>query len=153
VHAINFPYYDWQYTQMKALQHILNAAKQENARFIMIDNIYAYSKSKNPINEQAEKKPSTRKGQLRFQMEQLIKNSDVSYMICHIPDVYGPRAVNSILYMMLEGVVKNKPSFYMSKLNTIREYAYTDDVAKTVVELSKRESCYMQNWNIPGGLR
>ena len=153
VHAINFPYQHWQHTQLKSLQHLINAAKQENVPFIMLDNIYAYSKSKTPINERAEKNPQTKKGQLRLQMEQLIKTSGISYMICHIPDVYGPRAINTLLYMMLEGVVKNKTTFYMAKLHTLREYAYTDDVARTVVELIERPSCYMQNWNIPGALR
>ena len=152
IHAVNFPYQDWNKTHIQCLQNLLAAAKQQDARFIMIDNIYAYSKSEVPLTEYSEKSPPSKKGELRLHMEQLIKASGLPYMILHIPDVYGPRAAGTHIGVTLDGVVKKKVAYYVGPMHVKREFAYTGDVAQFVVELSKRPDCYMQNWNLPGGL-
>mgnify|MGYP003441053829 CR=1 FL=1 len=153
MHAVSFPYEQWEATHMIGLENLLTTAKQTNSRFIMLDNIYAYGKSPSPVKEDSIKHPHTKKGKLRLEMEQLIKNSGVTYLIAHIPDVFGPYAKNTILYSTLQAVIQNKNAYFVGPMDVTREFAYTPDIAKVVVALTLNKESYNQNWNIPGGLK
>ena len=153
MHAVSFPYEQWEATHMICLKHLLTTAKQTNSLFIMLDNIYAYGKASSPVKEDSIKHPHTKKGKLRLEMEQLIKNSGVTYLIAHIPDVFGPYAKNTILYSTLQAVLQNKNAYFVGQMDITREFAYTPDIARNVIALALNQDCYNQNWNIPGGLK
>ena len=153
VHAVSFPYEQWETKHIPCLENLLKTAKQINSRFIMLDNIYAYGKVSSPVREDSIKHPHTKKGKMRLEMEQLIKNSGVTYLIAHIPDVFGPYAKNTILYSTLQAVVQNKNAYFVGPMDVTREFAYTPDIAKIVVTLALNKESYNQNWNIPGGLK
>lgn len=152
IHAVSFPYESWKDKHIPCLENLLNAAKSINSSFVMIDNIYAYGKTTYPINENSSKLPHTKKGKLRLQMEQIIENHDVPYIITHIPDLFGPSAVNTTLYSTLQSVVLDKNAYFLGRMDMKREFAYTLDVAKSVIELASNKKHYDQHWNIPGCL-
>ena len=153
VHAVSFPYEQWEIKHIPCLENLLKTAKQTNSRFIMLDNIYAYGKVSSPVREDSIKHPHTKKGKLRLEMEQLIKNSGVTYLIAHIPDVFGPYAKNTILYSTLQAVLQNKNAYFVGPMDVTREFAYTPDISKIVVALALNKEIYNQNWNIPGELK
>ncbi|WP_431030406.1 NAD-dependent epimerase/dehydratase family protein [Lysinibacillus sp. LZ02] len=153
MHAVSFPYEQWEAKHIPCLENLLKVAKQINSRFVMLDNIYAYGKAMSPVKEDVEKRPHTKKGKKRLEMERLIKNSGVPYVIAHIPDVFGPYAVNTVLYSTLQAVVQNKKAYFVGRMDKTREFAYTPDIAKAVVALALKEESYNQHWNIPGCLK
>lgn len=153
IHAINFPYEKWQHTHIRALTNIIETAKARDAKLIMIDNIYAYSKGQANLTEKSRKEPSTQKGRLRLQMEQHIYLSGLEYMIIHAPDIYGPHALSSHVYVAIDALLKGKKAYYIGPLEAKREFIYTPDLAHIVLQLGKQRTCYMQNWNVPGGLK
>lgn len=150
-HAMNIPYYEWEERQPILVNNILSAAKQTHARLVAVDNIYAYGKSNGrSVTEDTPKQPTTKKGRIRLELEQMIKYAGVPAIIAHFPDFYGPNAGNTLLNYTIEGVVSNKRTMFVGNQKVKREYIYTPDGAKALVELSLRESSYNQNWNIPG---
>lgn len=66
-----------------------------------------------------------------------------------MPDLYGPNAENTILNETLKNVVENKKANFVGNTKVAREYLYTFDGAKAMVELSLKKDTYNQNWNIP----
>jgi nucleoside-diphosphate-sugar epimerase len=82
-------------------------------------------------------------------MENRLKESDVPTLIVHMPDVYGPNAENTILHETLKNVVQNKNANFVGSTKAAREYLYTKDGAKAMVELALCQEAYNQNWNIP----
>lgn len=152
VHAVSFPYPIWEETHIPCITNMLEAAKRNNCKCIIADNIYAYGRQSSPAKEDASKQPHTKKGKLRLHMETLVKESGVPYLIAHVPDVYGPHAVNTILYGTLQAAIKQKAGYFVGRMDVQREYAYTKDVAESIVALTLIPSSYQQNWNIPGNL-
>jgi len=102
------------------------------------------------IDEHFPKQPHTKKGQIRFKQEQIIKQSGVPYLIAHFPDFYGPYADNSLLHETFQRVILNQKTIFVGNPNIPREYIYTLDGAHALIELSLRDHTYGQNWNISG---
>lgn len=150
-HAISFPYQEWETTHPLALKNMLRAAKGQEAKFALVDNIYAYGRqTDSPIDEAAKKEPHTKKGNIRLEMENVIKTSGVPYLIVHMPDFYGPNAGNTVLNETLKNVALNKTANFIGSPSLAKEFLFTEDGAKAMIELALRENAYNQNWNIPG---
>lgn len=149
--AMNIPYSEWEQKLHIVMKNILETAKHANAKLVLVDNIYAYGR--NPghlVTEDTPKKPHTKKGNIRLQLEIMVKQSDLPFLIAHFPDFYGPNATNTILNYTFEGVIKNKKALFVGDKKIAREYIFTPDGAKALVELALHDSAYGQNWNIPG---
>ncbi|WP_102347720.1 SDR family NAD(P)-dependent oxidoreductase [Bacillus sp. Marseille-P3661] len=150
-HAMNIPYPEWEKNLPVVMSNILETVKHVNAKLVIVDNIYAYGR--NPghlVSEQIPKKPHTKKGKIRLELEEMAKQSNLPVLIAHFPDFYGPNATNTILNYTFENVVKNKRSMFVGDRKIAREYIFTPDGAKALVQLALSDSAYGQNWNIPG---
>jgi nucleoside-diphosphate-sugar epimerase len=149
-HAVSFPYQEWSEKHPLCMEIVIRAVEAQQAKIAYVDNIYAYGRQPFiPVVEDTRKEPHTKKGKLRLQLETMLKHSGVPYLIVHMPDLYGPNASNTMLYETLKNVVRNKTANFVGNLKAAREYLYTLDGAKAMVELSFREEAYNQNWNIP----
>lgn len=147
----NIPYSQWEERLELFIGNVLTAAKSKSAKFVSVDNIYAYGRSHGmKVTETAPKNPHTKKGKLRLRMGQLIKESGVPYVIAHFPDFYGPNAENTLLHYTLKSVVANKKAGFVGGQDIPREFIFTPDGAKALVHLALEESAYGQSWNIPG---
>lgn len=150
-HAINIPYTDWEIKQPQLLQNVLETTKYYGVKLAMVDNIYAYGRQgRAKITEEAEKNPHTKKGKVRLQLELMAKQFGVPVLIAHFPDFYGPNAESTLIHHTLQSVLGNKMASFVGDQRLAREYIFTPDGAKAMVELALREDAYGQNWNIPG---
>ena len=149
--SANIPYSEWEERLPLLMANIIQVAKQQSAKLAIVDNIYAYGRSKGEkVKETFVKNPHTKKGKIRLQIENRIKDSGVPAVIAHFPDFYGPNAENTLLHYTLQNVVKDKKSMFVGKQRIAREYIFTPDGAKALVQLALTEEAYGQNWNIPG---
>lgn len=149
-HAVSFPYQEWMEKHPLCMEIIVRVAEKQQSKIALVDNIYAYGmQSKIEVNEDTRKEPHTKKGKIRLAMENRLKRSNVPYLIVHMPDLYGPNAENTILHETLKNVVLNKSANFVGNTKVAREFIFTLDGAKAMVELASREDTYNQNWNIP----
>ncbi|MBD1382470.1 SDR family NAD(P)-dependent oxidoreductase [Metabacillus arenae] len=149
-HAVSFPYQEWSEKHLQCIDNILEVAKTQRAKIALVDNIYAYGmQAKKIVTEDTKKEPHTKKGKIRLAMETRLKESNVPTLIVHMPDLYGPNAENTILNETLKSVVQNKKANFIGSTKVAREFIYTNDGAKAMVELALRQDTYNQNWNIP----
>ena len=150
-HAINLPYANWHTKLLTLTKNIIASAEKNNAKLAIVDNIYSYGKSHGEnVKENDPKQPHTKKGKLRLHMESLYKQSNVPYVIAHFPDFYGPYAENSFINFTLTKMVTHEKAKYVGDLSIAREYIFTPDGAKALVDLASIKKAYNQNWNIPG---
>lgn len=150
-YAANIPYTSWKKQLPILMSNILHTVEKKGTKLAIVDNIYAYGRSAgNPVSETTPKLPHTIKGNLRLQMETQVKQSNVPALIVHFPDFYGPNAENTALNFTLSTIMKNKKSSYVGNQKIQREFIFTPDGAKAIVQLSLLEESYGQNWNIPG---
>ncbi|AEA19126.1 MULTISPECIES: NAD(P)H-binding protein [Bacillus] len=150
-HAVNIPYSDWEKQQEKLLINILEVSKHYGIKLGIVDNIYAYGRQgEGLVKEDAKKRPQTKKGKIRLQLEEMAKQANVRMFIAHFPDFYGPNAENTLVHHTLKGILANKMSSFVGDKKIAREYIFTPDGAKAMVELASHDEAYGQNWNIPG---
>ncbi|WP_439021062.1 SDR family NAD(P)-dependent oxidoreductase [Bacillus thuringiensis] len=150
-HAVNIPYSDWEEKQSKLLRNILEVTKENNMKLGIVDNIYAYGRQvQELVKENAEKEPHTKKGKIRLQLGMMAEQSGAKMFIAHFPDFYGPQAESTLIHHTLNGVLANKGSSFVGDKKIAREYIFTPDGAKAMVELALHEEAYGQHWNIPG---
>ena len=149
--SANIPYSEWKEKLPLLMGNIVSVAEHQSAKLAIVDNIYAYGRSKGEkVKETDVKNPHTKKGKIRLQIETIIKNSGVPAVIAHFPDFYGPNAENTILHYTLQNIVKDKKAGFVGDQRIAREFIFTPDGAKALVQLALREDAYGQNWNIPG---
>lgn len=149
-HAINFPYPVWNTTHPLCMDIMIRVAEEQQAKIALVDNIYAYgAQHTEKVMENIIKEPHTKKGKIRLAMENKLKESHVPSLIVHFPDFYGPFAENTLFHETLKNVVQHKSANFVGSTHVAREYVYTFDGAKAMVELAFRDSAYNQNWNIP----
>jgi nucleoside-diphosphate-sugar epimerase len=151
IHAMNIPYSEWE-QRLPALVHtILLVAREVNTRLVVVDNIYGYGKSDGKkVTEQFPRHPHTKKGKIRLALEEMVRDSGIPYLIVHFPDFYGPEAGNTLLYKTFEKVIQKKRTIFVGNPHIPREYIYTPDGAKALVELAERDGTFGQDWNVPG---
>ncbi|MFT4415068.1 SDR family NAD(P)-dependent oxidoreductase [Fredinandcohnia humi] len=149
-HAVNIPYSEWAEKQPLLMKNVIGAAHTANAKLAIVDNIYAYGRSDGrKVNEEYPKNPHTKKGKIRVHLGEIAKTAKVPVLIAHFPDFYGPNALNTILHYTFEKMVHNKKSMFVGNQQISREFIYTPDGAKAIVELALHEDAYGQSWNIP----
>jgi nucleoside-diphosphate-sugar epimerase len=150
-HAANIPYTEWEEKLALLMKNIITVTKAEDAKLAIVDNIYAYGRNPGQkVTEATLKKPHTKKGRIRLHVEGLVRDSGVHSLIAHFPDFYGPNAENTILHYTLKNVVRNKKAGFVGDQAIAREFIFTPDGAKAIVNLALKEEAYGQNWNIPG---
>lgn len=153
-HCVSIPYPEWTDKLEQIARNILEAAKQNGCKVVIVDNIYAYGRRQAArITEQHPKNPHTYKGKLRLQVEQMILASNkqgIPSLHVHLPDFYGPTGANTMLNVTLQAIASNRYGGFVGKLDIPREYIYLPDAARAVVEIALRETSYGQNWNVPG---
>ncbi|MEW9108215.1 MAG: SDR family NAD(P)-dependent oxidoreductase [Cytobacillus gottheilii] len=148
-HAVSFPYQNWLAQHPLCIENMLAAAQAHSAKIVLADNIYAYGFQDQHVKESSAKNPQTKKGKIRLEMEKRLLSSDIDVIIAHMPDLYGPLAVNTILFETIKGAAQNKNAIYVGNKQKRREFLYTIDGAKAIIELALKDKAYNQNWNIP----
>lgn len=147
----NIPYREWEARLIPFITNIVEAAKENGTKLAVVDNIYAYGRNaEGMVRETKSKTPHTKKGKLRLQAEEVIKNAGIPFIIAHFPDFYGPNAENTLMNYTLKSVVKNKRAGFVGNQTIGREFIFTPDGAKALVQLTLDDAAYGENWNIPG---
>jgi nucleoside-diphosphate-sugar epimerase len=145
VHAANPPNYrNWRGLALPMLDNTIAAAKAGNARILLPAAIYNFAEDAPQIlMESSPQNPSSRKGQVRVEMELKLQKASldgVRSMIVRAGDFFGPGAGNSWL---TRGMISSSPLlrsvFYPGPPNIGHSWAYLPDLAETMVRLIECE--------------
>ena len=137
------------------MQNVIAACAVHNSKLIFFDNVYSYSQPLSiPFDEKMSQKPTTKKGELRKYIADVMLNAvaekRIDGLIARSADFYGPNAKNSILYIsILKKMLQGKKPQSLSNGNIAHTYAYLADNAKAILELSLRNDCYGEIWHLP----
>ncbi|CAN7667278.1 MULTISPECIES: NAD(P)H-binding protein [unclassified Variovorax] len=146
VHAVNPPgYRHWETLVLPMLESTIRAAEASGARIVLPGTVYNYGPDAFPdIAESAPQRALTRKGAIRVQMEQRLREAaqrGVRTLIVRAGDFFGPRARNN---WFSQGLVKPGQALAAisdpGRRGVGHQWAYLPDVAETIVRLVERES-------------
>lgn len=142
-HGVNYPYDQWEGNLKRATQNLIEAAAVNKATIIFPGNIYEFGNVKE-ISDESVPKPTTKKGQIRLELFQILKlaaesgKCRVIYM--RLPDFYGPNVVNGLIIRVFGHAVKNKTMNWLIRSDIPHQFVYTPDAAGLMLEICKNES-------------
>jgi len=147
VHAVNPPgYRDWDRLVLPMQDNSIAAARASGARLLVPGNVYNYGHATAaPVAETAPQSPCSRKGAIRVEMENRLRDAagrgDIRALVVRAGDFFGPR-IGSTWFS--QAIVKpGRPVgsiTWPGRKDTGHAFAYLPDLAETMVRLAEREA-------------
>lgn len=137
-HGANPPgYKKWKQLAIPMLANTIKAAETVKARIAFPGNIYVYGDDAFPVlGEDAPQHPPTEKGNIRVEMEYMLRRTPQPALIVRAGDFFGPNAPGS---WVGGGMIKaGKPISsvtYPGDPKTLHAFAYLPDLAETFIRL------------------
>jgi nucleoside-diphosphate-sugar epimerase len=139
-HGINYPYQLWDQFMKPVTSLVIEAARQNGSRLLFPGNIYAYGNIHEPITEETMPQPATKKGKLRWEMEEMLematRDGQCSVVNLRLPDFWGPNVTNGLIRPLFGNAALGKPMVWMVRADVPHQFVYTPDAAKIFYRLS-----------------
>ena len=153
-HGINYPYDKWFGNMDTATMKIIEAASINKAMIIFPGNVYNYGNLP-IIKEGSPQNPSTRKGNLRVELEKMLYEAayagKCNVLNVSLPDFWGPNVLNEGIKPIFMNALKGKALPSMIRTDIPHQMVFTKDAAEIMVRLMQRglEKPY-ENYNYGG---
>jgi len=144
IHAANPPRYShWRELALPMLTHAIEAARASGARLILPGNVYNFGPDAGYcVSEASPQRPLTRKGAVRVEMEQLLRQAaddrqrPVRSLVLRAGDFFGGHAPASWFQTLMVKPGKHlKQVTYPGEPNVGHAWAYLPDLAATMIRL------------------
>ncbi len=150
-HGANPPgYKKWKQLAIPMLANTIKAAEAVNARIAFPGNVYVYGDDAFPVlGEDAPQHPSTEKGNIRIEMEYMLRRTPQPALIVRAGDFFGPNAPGS---WVGGGMIKaGKPISsvtFPGDPKTLHAFAYLPDLAETFIRLLSNPQVVASDFDI-----
>ena len=143
VHAANPPgYRNWKGTVVPMTDNAIAAARVSGARLVIPGSVYNFAPDSGPsIGEDAPQAPATRKGAIRVEMEQRLRQAsaeNVKVLILRAGDFFGPAAPASSLAFLARKHRGRLSGIYRPG-RAGHAFAYLPDLCETLARLADAE--------------
>jgi nucleoside-diphosphate-sugar epimerase len=124
-------------------------------RFVHVSAVYPYGLPQREfIDESHPRDPQTFKGRMRKDQEDLVFEADgrngLRTAILRPPDFYGPDSDLSYAADIFKAAIEGRAANVIAPVDTLHEFVYVPDLAKTLIALSEKEEAYGKAWNLAG---
>jgi nucleoside-diphosphate-sugar epimerase len=108
----------------------------------------------NPMTEETEILPTSRKGKVRAKIAQMvldeIASGKINALIARAADFYGPGIKNSILNEVVVNNLKaGKKANWFCSLKYLHNFTFTPDAAKATAFLGNTNNAFGEVWHLP----
>lgn len=145
----------WQEQWPIIMKNVISACKKHKTRLVFFDNIYMYNPEHlNPMTEETDILPSSKKGKVRAQIAQMvldeIASGKLEALIARSADFYGPGIKNSVLNEAVFNNLKaGKKANWFCSTKFKHNFTFTPDAAKATALLGNTNSAFGQVWHLP----
>jgi len=138
------PYHRWPTDYFPIADGVTKAAEIVSAKLVIAGNCYCYGENAaNPVRWDTPLDPTTRKGAVRTIMWQRALRSEVPAIEVRSGDYLGQDVVATFTLLVLPNLLAGKPVTFLGDIDASHAWAYTKDVARTLVAASN----YRGEWN------
>ncbi len=150
VNGLNPPgYHNWDVLIPQITAQVVAAARASGATVIVPGNVYNFDSIGGEWSEHSLQRPTTRKGQIRVDMELAYKASGVQTIVLRAGNFIDPDHNKDIMTLfLLTGIAKGKVTAPGPK-DVITTYCYLPDWARAAVGLSETRSTLAQFEDVP----
>jgi nucleoside-diphosphate-sugar epimerase len=148
VYAVNPLYTDWDAQMLPLARLGLDIAQKLDANFMLPGNIYNFGEAMpSHLTEQTPMQPSTRKGQLRCQLEAEIREraaKGLRSIVLRAGDFFGSGSGSWLDQLIVKDIARGKLA-YPGPLDVAHAWAYLPDLARAFVALALRQEALREN--------
>ena len=154
VMAAQVPYPRWHTELAGMVDRAADAAAAVGARFVMVDNLYAYGSPGTPMSETTPEAATTRKGQLRAAIGQRLlarhQAGELRVAIGRFADYYGPYDGNSLVdqLMIQPGIAGKRVRTFIAD-DQLHTFHYLPDMARGFATLVEHPEADGRIWILP----
>jgi nucleoside-diphosphate-sugar epimerase len=151
----NPAYTRWPQDFPPLLEGAIKGATEAGAKLVVMDNLYVYAPTTQPMAEDLPWKPVTRKGRVRAAMDERLmaahRSKQVRVAIGRASDFYGPGALHSTVAgdQLFKALFEQKTIQWIGRLDQPHTLSYIEDVARGLVTLGARDEALGQVWHLP----
>jgi len=136
------------------MQNVINVTKATGARLIFFDNVYMYGLVDGPMTEHTPYHPSSKKGQIRAGIANMLMNEvkagNIRATIARAPDFYGTDSLNSFIDMMvITKYAAKQTAQWIGDPNKKHNFIYIPDAGKAMFLLGQNPDSDNQVWHLP----
>ena len=144
----------WQTQWPLIMKNVIEACKTHKAKLVFFDNVYAYGLVKGWMKEDTIINPSSKKGEVRAQIAQMImsevEKGHLDAIIARAADFYGPNTPLSFATVtVFQNLKKGKKAQWFVDTDKKHSMTYTPDAGKATALLGNTTSAYNQIWHLP----
>lgn len=145
----------WQQMWPPLIKNVIDACSTHNAKLVFFDNVYAIGGDNvKHITENSPISPTSKKGEVRAEVNKLILNSvekgKLNAIIARSADFFGAIKEKSVLMnTVYDNLVKGKKAQWFCNAKVVHSISYTPDLGKGTAILGNANEAYNQIWNLP----
>lgn len=144
----------WQTQWPIIMENVIDACIKHNAKLVFFDNVYAYGRVNGWMTEETPMNPSSKKGEVRRNLDEMImaevKSEKLKAIIARAADFYGPNTPLSFVNVMVfDNYKKGNKAQWMINDKVRHSLTYTPDAGKATAILGNTASAYNQVWHLP----
>jgi nucleoside-diphosphate-sugar epimerase len=144
----------WQSQWPIIVKNVIDACKRNNAKLVFFDNVYSYGRVKGWMTENTSANPSSRKGEVRKKIADMIMDEvdrgTLKAIFARAADFYGPNTPLSFVNIMVfDNFKKGRKAQWLINDKVKHSLTYTPDAGKATAILGNTESAYNQFWHLP----
>ena len=151
--CIGVPYERWTELLPLIWDNAVEAAGEADAPLVVMDNLYAYGPTDEPMTEETPREPEGPKGAIRHELEKMLfrahEYDQVRVAIGRASDFYGPRVNSSTGELVFDAAVDVRTAAWLGSLDAPHTMSYLPDVARGLVTLALNEEAYGEVWHLP----
>lgn len=131
------------------------AARAGIERVVHLSTVYPYGLPQSELVAESQPLvPNSFKGRMRKTQEDIVLDADRSGVlrgtILRAPDFYGSTAELSLAWQIFSAAVARKRANVIAPIDTLHEFVYVPDLARTLLDLAQTDGAYGSAWNLAG---
>jgi nucleoside-diphosphate-sugar epimerase len=145
----------WQQMWPPLIKNVIDACLQHNSKLVFFDNVYAIGGNHvNHITEKSLLSPTSKKGEVRAEVDQLIINSiekkNLQAIIARSADFFSSVKDKSLLMnTVYDNLIKGKKAQWFCNAKVVHSTGFAPDLGKGAALLGNTKDAYNQIWNLP----
>ncbi len=156
--TIGFPYKTkvWKQLWIPFIKNVIEACLKYNSKLVFFDNVYDIGGDNvNHITENSPISPTSKKGEIRAEVDKLILESidkhNLKAIIARAPDFFGGTAKDNsiVINLVYNNLVKGNKAQWFCNAKVVHSMGYVPDLAKGTAILGNSPQAFNQIWNLP----
>jgi len=143
-------YHRWPTDFFPIIDGTVRTAETVGAKLIVLGNLYGYGENADsPLHSNLSLDPTSKKGTARTIMWQRAARAEVPAIEVRSSDYLGHGAISYFSLIALPSIIEGKPTAFIGDVDAAHAWAFTKDVARTLVAASRYTGEWGRAFHVP----